>query len=112
MAKGLMFVMSDAIPGKEDEYNDWYENHLPEVVKVPGVVAAQRFVAVPGLGDALPPQRYIAVYELDPVEEALENLRQAQEELARDMTPAFDLSNTQGYAYRAVGPRVEAEAVV
>jgi hypothetical protein len=109
MPKGFMFVMSNPVPGKEDEFNDWYENHLPEVVQVPGIAAAQRFEAVPNMGGQLPPQRYIAVYELDTddPQEALANLRQARDALSSDMTPAFDLSTVQSYAYRAVGPRAE-----
>src|SRR6266542_6837029 len=109
MPKGFMFVMSDPIAGREDEFNDWYENHLPEVVKVPGIAAAQRFEAIPNMQGNVPPQRYIAVYELDTDDpaEALENLSKARDALASDMTPAFDLSTVQSYAYRAVGPRAE-----
>ena len=67
MPKAIMIVTSTFAPGREDEYNDWYDNvHLPEVVALPGFVAATRYKVsdaqmVPGT-DALP---YCAVYELD-----------------------------------------------
>ncbi len=42
--KHVLVVMSNPAPGKEQEYNDWYTNvHLGDVLKVPGIVSAQRF---------------------------------------------------------------------
>ena len=44
MAKYKFIVFSKPVAGKEEEYNDWYQNrHLGEVVQTPGFVAAQRF---------------------------------------------------------------------
>ena len=41
--KNLLLVLSNAVEGKEDEFNDWYSNvHLHDGVKVPGFVAAVR----------------------------------------------------------------------
>ena len=55
MAKGVLLVMTEPLPGKEDEFNDWYSNvHLHELVKVPGIAAAQRFEAVPWSNGAVP----------------------------------------------------------
>jgi hypothetical protein len=67
MPKAIMFVQSrPSAPDREDEYNDWYTNtHLPEVLDIPGIVAARRFKA----SDVAPPgdgaHQYCAVYELD-----------------------------------------------
>src|SRR5690606_19186746 len=37
-------VLSNPVPGRDQEYNDWYSNrHLADVVAVPGFVSAQRF---------------------------------------------------------------------
>lgn len=51
-----------------EEYHRWYdEEHIPAVLKVPGVVSAQRFafseVQLPMLGDTNP--GYLAIYELE-----------------------------------------------
>ncbi len=63
MAKYCLVVVSDPVPGKEEEYNRWYnEQHLPDVLKVPGFGAAQRFKA---MGDGGLPGKYIALYEMD-----------------------------------------------
>ena len=67
MAKHVFVVLTNAAPGKEDAYNDWYTNrHIPDVLAIPGVVAAQRFTlsadqrATPPL-----PYKYLALYEME-----------------------------------------------
>ena len=61
MAKYKMLVLSDAVAGRDDEFNQWYDTvHLPDVFKVPGVVGASRFRLRSG-----GKWRYLAIYELD-----------------------------------------------
>lgn len=44
-AGGLLIVMMDVPPEAEGDFNDWYDNeHLPELLSVPGVLSAQRYV--------------------------------------------------------------------
>ncbi|MFT4011846.1 MAG: hypothetical protein QM682_00325 [Paracoccus sp. (in: a-proteobacteria)] len=64
MAIYKMLVWSDpSSPDREDAYNDWYSaSHMPDILKVPGVVSAQR---LSGQGNARIPQRYLAIYSLD-----------------------------------------------
>jgi hypothetical protein len=66
MARHTFVVFSNPTEGREDEYNDWYDNtHLSDVLKVEGFVAAQRFK----LAETDPPQgfphRYLALYEVE-----------------------------------------------
>jgi hypothetical protein len=62
MARHVMVVYSDAAAGREDDYNNWYDNeHLADVLSIPGVVGARRF-ALSGSGG---PAKYLALYELD-----------------------------------------------
>jgi len=75
----VLAVLSDPVDGREDEYNDWYSGeHIAETLKTPGWTAARRFVlAEEQLSDHLPPQRYLALYEIsspDP-REAIDALR-------------------------------------
>jgi hypothetical protein len=52
------------MPGREAEYNDWYDNqHLGDVLKVPGFVAAQRFKLARPQSDL--PGPYLALYEIE-----------------------------------------------
>jgi hypothetical protein len=55
-----LIVSSGPAEGREDEYNDWYDNiHLPEFVALPGVISGRRFKVV---ADGKP--TYSAIYEL------------------------------------------------
>jgi hypothetical protein len=66
--RSLYLVQSNPVPGREQEYGDWYTNrHLPEILAVPGFASAQRFVVSPVVrGPAMPPSRHshLAVYEI------------------------------------------------
>jgi hypothetical protein len=75
VAENLFLVLSNPIEGDDESFNKWYDTtHVPEVLDVPGVVAAQRYrlaeVTVPDDEDLpaqLPPptHRYLVIYELD-----------------------------------------------
>ena len=61
---GKMLVFTNAVEGRDDEFNEWYDHvHLGEVVALPGFVSATRHE----LADAqmFPEQshRYLAIYE-------------------------------------------------
>ncbi len=106
MAKGVMIVMSQAIPGQEDEFNDWYDSkHIPELLAVPGVTSAQRFVALPSARGQLPPQGYLAVYELDgDIDEIMGHMRAGAP--GRTAPEGLDVAAATNYVYRAMGERV------
>ena len=61
-----MLVLSrPASPEQEAEYNDWYNNtHIPQILKLPGFVAARRFKLSVDMADgaAWP---YMAIYEIE-----------------------------------------------
>ena len=67
MAEHVLVVYTNPVPGKEDEYNDWYNNvHLGEVLRTPGMIGARRFKLVEGAGSGDEPQHgYLAIYELE-----------------------------------------------
>jgi len=75
MGSNLFVVLTNPIEGEDTAFNKWYDTqHLPEVLDVPGVVAAQRYdiaeLKVPDDQDLpaqLPPatHRYMVIYELD-----------------------------------------------
>ncbi|WP_260583647.1 DUF4286 family protein [Sphingopyxis sp. PET50] len=61
----LYIVLTNATPGDDDEFNDWYSNtHIPDVLAVPGFVAAQRFRLVDHPALRAYPYRYLALYEV------------------------------------------------
>jgi hypothetical protein len=61
--KPLLFAFTDPVEGREDDFNAWYdETHVADVLKVPGIVSAQRYALAPG---ARSTHRYLAVYEIE-----------------------------------------------
>ena len=72
MAKYVLLVLANAVPGKEEEFNRWYsDQHLSDVLKVPGIISAQRFKYAAPAGATIegphpePAHKFIAVYEID-----------------------------------------------
>jgi len=65
MPKYKLVVFSGPTEGKEDEYNDWYQNtHLADVTSVEGIIRAQRFRHAADLG-AGTGHKYLAIYEIE-----------------------------------------------
>lgn len=61
MTTHKLVVMTNAVDGQDDTFNNWYDNvHLRDVVAIPGVVGAQRFrFADNGKW------RYLALYDVE-----------------------------------------------
>ncbi|VVO19321.1 DUF4286 family protein [Pseudomonas fluorescens] len=54
---GMLFVASDIDEVHESEFNNWYDSeHVPDRVRMPGVIKAARFKAVSGA------PKYLALY--------------------------------------------------
>lgn len=65
MATYKLVVMVNAAPGKDEEFNRWYdEQHLADVLAIPGLVSAQRFHRVAGSEQ----WGYLTLYELETVD--------------------------------------------
>ncbi len=66
MARHTFVVFTNPTEGREDDYNDWYDNtHLSDVLKVEGFVAAQRFKLADTDAPQEFPHRYMALYEVE-----------------------------------------------
>ena len=64
MKQFALVVFSNPVAGREDEYNNWYTNqHLADVLKVPGFLSAQRFTL--GVADPGAKWKYLAIYEFE-----------------------------------------------
>ena len=65
--KYKMVVFTNAVEGKDKEFNDWYQNtHLKQIVSIKSFVQAQRFRfqtnIIPGSAN---PARYMAIYDIE-----------------------------------------------
>jgi hypothetical protein len=62
MKKFKLLVLTNAVAGREQEFNDWYTSrHLQDILRVKGVVSAQRFrfrAGKDGFG-------FLAMYDLE-----------------------------------------------
>jgi len=110
MAEHTVFVVfTKPVEGMEDEFNNWYDNqHIHDVVKVPGVVSAQRYEMVhPGPGGGEMTNRYLAIYQIDGPPEAAMDVMMARF-LTEDMpgTDALDLEATEMAVWAPRGPLV------
>lgn len=65
MPKCKIIALTTPTPGKEKEYEDWYQNtHLPEMTSFPGSQGAQRFKLVAKMMGA-DTNQYLAVYDIE-----------------------------------------------
>jgi hypothetical protein len=90
MAKNLQIVFS-RFPEhvSDEEFNEWYEAHLDEILSIPGFVSAQRFRLEPVVVDDAAGgirYRYLALYEVDA---SPEELRAAMESLNLGTTDSY-----------------------
>ncbi|MGE0668325.1 MAG: hypothetical protein AB7O49_17350 [Sphingomonadales bacterium] len=108
MADHLLVAISNAQPGREDEYSNWYESiHMPEVLALPGFVAAQRFAPAQAPADG--PSRYMAVYEIEgDVDAAMGGLMGAVRGGTLNMTDAIDSKTVTMVVYKATTPKITA----
>ena len=59
-AKYIYIAAMDVEPGKEAAFNEVYDTeHIPTILKVPGVISATRYEVVSG------DPKYMAVYEVE-----------------------------------------------
>jgi hypothetical protein len=80
VTKYVHLVFSDPPAGvTEDEFNEWYDAHVHEILAVEGWVAATRYRIAAEVGaDESGGYRFLSLYELDiPPERAVANLAAA-----------------------------------
>jgi hypothetical protein len=67
MSRHQFVVLLAAVPGRELELDEWYDNqHLGDVAQVEGVVSAKRFnIDFSNVDSGTPAWRSLALYELE-----------------------------------------------
>jgi len=99
----LMIVQSNPAEGREDEFNEWYENtHLDEVLTVPGIVRAHRYRVKDGSANPSG-RRYLAVYEIeaDDLDVVMKEMFAAAPNFK--MSSAFDMSSAIILPFEGIG---------
>ncbi|RJG40838.1 DUF4286 family protein [Mesorhizobium sp. DCY119] len=115
MPKYNLIALTNPLPGQEDEFNDWYTNvHLGDVLKLPGVKAAQRFALSDVQHRPGPFEwKYLAVYEIeiDCLSKTLAALKLASGTDAMPLSPALS-PERMVWIYEPVSERIDGSSAV
>jgi hypothetical protein len=108
MASYKLIVLSDGVDGRDAEYNDWYTNqHLADVVAVPGFVSAQRFkMRELTMGEFK--NKYLAIYniETDDPDKVMAEMMSRRGTEAMYITDAFDMDNVNVALFEVISEEV------
>jgi hypothetical protein len=96
MATSLQFALSNPTAGMEDEFNRWYGgDHTEHGLRVPGILAAQRFKRQPDGPFPAGKHDYLMIWEMDDPKFALEQLAAARGGDDMPISPAIDMTSVQ-----------------
>lgn len=104
-----LIALTNPLEGRDQEFNDWYTNeHLADVLKLPGVTAAQRFrLSGKQHREGPMPWSYMAVYEIeiDDIAITLSALKAASGTADMPLSPALS-PERMVWIYEPVTPRI------
>ncbi len=84
MPQYQLVVFSNALEGRDADYNDWYDNqHIDDVLAVPGFYRAQRLTIERTLSGEPADYKYLAIYEFE------------ADDLDRTLGYFFSITNTE-----------------
>jgi hypothetical protein len=101
----IMLALTNSVPGREAEFNTWYDDvHVKDLVAVPGIVAAQRYIVVPSNDGARAPYQYLTIYRTEGSAEAVRaNLADSRDR--RVISDALAAGGAM-WTYQPIGPRI------
>jgi hypothetical protein len=106
MARHVLLALVNAKPGREKEFNRWYEQrHLDDVLRIPGFVGARRYEAADAQLTGEPAHAYLTIYEIetDDIESAVERLIQAAPQMP--LSDSMDMSGGLSVVYTLISER-------
>ena len=114
MSDYKLLIMSNPVPGREDEFEDWYDIHSREMVRTAKhVVGVQRFRRVETQAGDRPPYRHlvIAEWQADNLDTSWEQhiaaFRVGVAAGTLSAVPsAFDTSSNPHWFYEAISPHL------
>lgn len=106
----IMLVRSNPKPGCERDFDDWYANHLREVVdNIDGYRGAQRYKLNASQRPGMPGSRWrhVVVYEIDSEDLAAVHRSNLEARAAGAFTPADEVMEDDhvGHTFTPAGPR-------
>ena len=111
----IQVVFSNPAEGKDDEFNEWYDNvHIPELLAVPGMLSAQRYALHDAKiyrmeGGKPPEHRYCLIYEMEgDVDTIMAEIQQRVAEGKINMADCLDMLSWQLSFWDPRGRKVNA----
>jgi hypothetical protein len=109
MTRFIGIALTNPVEGREQDFNEWYDNqHVPDVLSIPGCVSAQRFkLADTQMPNRPCPYRYLAVYEYDAdsAEQAIAAIMAGSG--TRPSTDAWARDSFLTMLFEPIGPKIE-----
>jgi hypothetical protein len=105
--KYTLLVLTNAIAGKEREFNEWYTSrHIRDLLEVPGVASAQRFQFLGGKEGF----GFLALYELltDDPEGVLATIRERDRNGTHLISEVVDRGNLFAGIFEPITERISA----
>ncbi len=112
--KYYFVVFSNPVSSKEDTYLKWYEGqHIHDLLRIPGFVAAQFFKLSDAQLDGKQPHRYMMIWEIetDNLPAVFADVRARLEDGRTVFTDAFDYSTYTSTTMHPITKRVTAEEI-
>lgn len=117
MKRYLFLAFTNPTEGNEAEFNRWYdEQHLDDVINIPGFVSARRFRLAERqfqFNTQQQEHRYLAMYEIetDDIGEVMRDLESRVGTPEVVMVDAIDMSRLDAPVFQEITARVDAEDV-
>jgi len=112
--KYYFMVYSNAVDGREDTYLKWYEGqHIHDLLRIPGFVAAQFFKLSDTQYSGTQPQRYLMIWEIetDDLAAVFADVTARLKDGRTVFTDAFDRGTSNSTTMHAITKRVTAEEI-
>ena|SRR5882724_236184 len=109
MPRYKLVVMTEPVEGREQEYNDWYQNiHLRDLVAVAGIKSAQRFRLSRTVVADAQPLPYLAIYEVetDDIDKTIEDLQNRTVDGRIAISGSLQIQGAFGAVYEEFGTTV------
>jgi hypothetical protein len=101
MGNYVLVVPSSAKAGRDDDYNEWYNNqHIHDICAIPGVKSGRRFS--PSAASPMPaPANYLAIYEIetDDIGGVMAEMNRRAEAGEMPLSDALDLESAKMWVF-------------
>lgn len=101
MGKYVLVVPSSAKEGRDDDYNEWYNNqHIHDLLAIPGIKSGRRFSPA-AVSPMPPPANYLAIYEIetDDIGGVMAEMGRRSQAGEMPMTDALDLESAKMWVF-------------